>query len=344
MIDWVNAHLPYKHTPLESGSVLSISPSGEIEWETSKHMRIVGSHESSVQVRSDGGNGQGTATFLHFVGNPSKFLQGHNVFGSDDLLGLMLDTYLKILNFMNLPINFSDYKLVLSGEYEISRLDINYMFELRSRKDVLSWIRAAESSSLTRHGRPTTKGGTLYWGKNSKRWAFKAYSKGEELEKNKLPYELTKYPIEKWADNKLRLELVLRSKELKEALNIKYAKDLTEEKIKSLYNKYIRRIDMNNKLVLTTKELDNLPPKLKSTYVMWKEGYNCRLMMQHATFYRHRKALKNYGINIDLEPNSQKDLQSNVIPLVKVLEAKPASIPDWAYYNNLIFSSNRKAS
>ena len=37
--------------------------------------------------RSVGGDGQGMATHLSLSGNPSKFLQGHNIFGSDDLMG-----------------------------------------------------------------------------------------------------------------------------------------------------------------------------------------------------------------------------------------------------------------
>lgn len=340
MIDWINAKLPLIHMPLNGGSVTKVDPDGVVVWTTESRILVEGSYASNVAVRSGGGDGIGRATYLEFSGNPSKFLQGHNVWGSDDVIALMFATYCNLLHSLNLVPTMQDLQAVKTGNYPISMVDINRMFNLPTRSDVLAWIRAAEFSSKSRHGRPLTKGGTIYWGKNSKRWAVKAYSKAEELEvkKRQLPLELSQFPILDWANNKLRIELRLLSNELKD-LNINYAKDLSIETVRLLFNEYIGKIEMNNTIRLSTNEFNKLPNNLKSTYLLWRKGEDCREILSRRTYYRHRKDLLEFGINLDLEPNSQLKRQNNVVPLVRVLEACEASVPEWAYEHKLVFTS-----
>ncbi len=91
MIDWLTG-IFLAHKPLPAGSVVSVDADGAIEWETVKRL-TVRSHEATMKVRSIGSNGEGKATHLYIDGNPSKFLQGHSVVGSDDIQGLMLTVY-----------------------------------------------------------------------------------------------------------------------------------------------------------------------------------------------------------------------------------------------------------
>lgn len=86
MIDWFTGILPCTHRPLPAGSVVSVDADGAVEWETVKRLTVRGSHESTMNVRSVGSDGEGRATHLYIDGNPSKFLQGHSVIGSDDWL------------------------------------------------------------------------------------------------------------------------------------------------------------------------------------------------------------------------------------------------------------------
>lgn len=85
MIDWLTGIFPCTHKPLPAGSVVSVDADGAIEWETVKRLTVRGSHEATMKVRSIGSNGEGKATHLYIDGNPSKFLQGHSVVGSDEL-------------------------------------------------------------------------------------------------------------------------------------------------------------------------------------------------------------------------------------------------------------------
>ncbi|MEH6473865.1 MAG: phage/plasmid replication protein, II/X family [Halopseudomonas sp.] len=340
MIDWVSAALPLVHKPLNGGLVCKILPDESIDWSTRCAISVVGSHDSSIQVKSVGGDGQGNATHLYLHGNPSKFLQGHNIFGSDDILALVYDTFKKLCRALSLSPQLAEMRAVREGRYCVSRVDINYSFSLPTRSDVATWLRAAEFKSKTRHGRPSMKGGTLYWGKNSRRWAIKAYCKGEEIQapKHRLPTNLLDTKLPKWADNKLRIELVLRSKELKE-LGFEEAFKLSVVEIRALYRTYLERLEMNEQMALTTEQLLEFPQRLRSTYTLWQIGEDLRSTLPKTTYYRHRKELLDFGIDIALKQEANP--RSNVVPLVRILEAEPAEIPQWAFDEGLVHLSAR---
>ena len=88
--DWVSGVLapgPLWPTGLrmyDTGRVLVIGPGGEIEREQSGAVHVEGSHDNRLRVWSPDG-----AT-LWLSGNPAKFFQGHNLFGSTDHAGLFL--------------------------------------------------------------------------------------------------------------------------------------------------------------------------------------------------------------------------------------------------------------
>jgi II/X family phage/plasmid replication protein len=151
MMDWVRCHLPFRHLPLNSGEVISIDESGEVEWCAPKHKMAVGSYDKRISIKSEGGDGQGNATHLWVSGNPSKFLQGHNVFGSDDLVSLVYDTFLVITRQFNMQASLLELAAIKSGHYDVSTCDINYSFELPTRADVKAFIRAMEFKAKTRH-------------------------------------------------------------------------------------------------------------------------------------------------------------------------------------------------
>jgi II/X family phage/plasmid replication protein len=85
MIDWVSAIITCKHDPskLISGIVMSFDAQGENEWTVNKTLSVEGSHSSKIQIKSH------TETQIYISGNPTKFLQGHNLFGTNDLIYLM---------------------------------------------------------------------------------------------------------------------------------------------------------------------------------------------------------------------------------------------------------------
>lgn len=340
MIDWVTVELPCRHVPIDSGRIFKVLPGGVIDWDSPCRYSVEGSYRASIAIRSVGGNGAGQATHLLLSGNPSKFLQGHNVFGSEDLLALVLDTFIAVTNSLCIEPGHGELQAVKEGNYSIKNIDICRAFALPTRGDVRAWLRAMEFKSKTRHGRPSTKGGTLYFGLGTSRWKFKAYSKGEELESRKkghqLPGELVNTPIKAYADNLLRLELTLLSKELREN-GIERASELTGSRINELFSRYIGRIEMTEQIRLSSQEQLNLPTKLQSSYLHWNNGEDLRSLLSKTSFYRHRRDLLEYGIDIAIRKEVAD--RTNVIPLIRVLEAIPVAVPDWAFELGLVHPS-----
>ena len=90
MIDYITVTFDHPHLPIPAGRVIAIDHDGVEEWMSVRAMQIPGSYESKMLVRSQGGvDEKGQAEQLFISGNPAKFMQGHNVFGNDDLPTLM---------------------------------------------------------------------------------------------------------------------------------------------------------------------------------------------------------------------------------------------------------------
>lgn len=214
MIDWITAIIPCHHDEkIYGGSIASVDQDGVIDWRVEKKKQIVGSYESSLSIKSL------DPTQIILDGNPAKWLQGHNMFGSDNLIGLIEAVMHKLIPILGLSPDERDLECWANGIYSLKRVDCTAMWGLPRRADVRSWLRAAEMQSKSRHGRPVTKGSTLYFGKNSRRWSIKFYSKGDEVEArgHKLPQQIElRDNLMEWSDNKLRGELTLRSIQLKE--------------------------------------------------------------------------------------------------------------------------------
>lgn len=346
MIDWVKCKLPLKHPEILSGAFVVLSPSGEIERSSPMSTMIEGSYDTNISVRSVGSDGNGNCEYLEMCGNPAKFLQGHNVFGTNDLIGLVHGTAGIIYQKLGLHKYAScfDWSHLRTGNYYVNWIDINESFELRNQTDVQAWIKAAEFSSRTRCGRPTNTSGTLYHQKNSRRFAIKFYSKEKELQAGKkhgLPKELEKSGIREWTENILRAEVRLLGKELR-SLGIEKAYQLPPEKIQALYGEYMNKVILTESFRLKDDVAFNLPSRLQSTYTLWRDGNDVQSILSKSAFYRHRKELLEYGVDISI---ACKTKESNVVPLIRVLEAKPAQIPTWAYEKGLIYQSDlRNAS
>ncbi|HHL8002656.1 TPA: phage/plasmid replication protein, II/X family [Escherichia coli] len=324
-----------------NGSVHYCQYTSEVEWKTVKRLAVRGSHESSLYVRSVGSDGEGCCSHLYIDGNPSKFLQGHNVVGSDDLRGLAVAVYARVLSLLNIPHHMCSYREVLDGMFRLLRVDINYMFELGSLENVRNWLYAAEFKSRTRHGRATGKGGTVYFGQHSRRWGGKGYSKYDEHMSGKkghqIPAEFVYAGLLDWSRDKLRIELILCSLELK-TINQSLGKSWTIETAMNLFTDYIGRIEMSQNVLLSDEKINKLPRHIQSTYLLWKQGVNLRGILPSRTFYRHRKELLTFGIEINFYCETPD--KNNIIPMIRVLEARPAEIPQWIYEKGLIFDFN----
>ena len=130
----------------------------------------------------------------------------------------------------------------------------------------------------------------------------------------------------------MRIEGVTRQLELKRR-DLHIASNWDIDTAEELLLEYISKLEMSDVYMLKDEVLDSLPPRLRLTYQAWLNGDDLKQILPNGTYYRSKSGLQKYGIYISTKPPKEKN---NVIPLIRVLEAKPVGIPDWAYEKNLV--------
>lgn len=330
VIDWLTFRAPWSHSgQVFGGRVLSVDPEGVIDWQCLKGLPVIGSHSATVHARSMGDG------FLEISGNPAKFSQGHNVFGSTDLVGHALTLYRAVCAAVGVRLIPQDVEALSAGLFTLTRVDLTYSWDLGNVGRVRNAIRSLSHSAYLAHrGRGSlTKEGTLYFGKHSRRWALKLYAKGHELQAHRLPEGLQmRDQVEEHASGLLRVELVLRSMELKEHHFHKasaWGHDPSE-----IHSRYLSKLTISETSMLDAATLDDLPSRLRLVYQSWRDGHDLRTVLPHRTFYRHRAALLAFGVDIAVK---QPREETNVVPLRVVLHARPVGVPTWAIGTPLYF-------
>ena len=327
---------------------MSIDPDGQLDWITERRADVRSSHETTIYIKSGQDksgyrpDSMSVSESLLIDGNLSKFLQGHNIFGTRDLNTLVLETFRVICH------RFADHldgwssvmrseQRIADGDYLVKMIDINQLYDVGNDETVEQVLHALEFKARTRTGRAVNTKGSLYLQKNSRRWAIKLYNKYREVtakgKTHRLPTHLLNCGLEDFVKGKLRIELRLMSLELKDR-GLTYGRHLTQTTINQLFAEYLQRLNMNVQIKLKSEQAMKLPSNLLGTYELWKSGYDLKSVLSKPTFYRHRLQLLEHGIDItypcDAEP------ESNVIPFVRLIELKPVANPDWAYEKGLI--------
>lgn len=351
MIDWVKAVIPWRHSELlHGGKVISILPSGDIEWTAQRRLVVRGSYESSLNIISnvhDRDSVSGDYLSIVFDGNPVKFHQGHNLFGTNDLIGLVLETCLKVSGFLNLPISNNDLNLIECGRFYLKRIDSTIMIDLGNQANVESFLYSAERlAHMRRKGQGLMQKGTLYFGKHSRRESLKFYSKAKEIrvKGHRLPLGLEAMPrLMSWVDSKLRVEHTLRSLELKDR-GLHLAASWNEGTPNDLLMNSLSMIDMSENYTIAPTLLENLPPRLVAVYHLWLEGHDLRAMFPKMTFYRYRKQLQEAAkIDIAIKQGSRQEPAPNVIDFRRVLVPEIVEqVPPWAKGTSLYFEPKVK--
>lgn len=342
MIDWISARVPCYHPePIIGGRVLKLTPEGEKLWEVATRLEVAGSHESNLLIRTYDIGSEGEGVLLDISGNPTKWLQGHNLFGGFSAPGPLIEVLMHRLCQVlpNLQPTAHNYRQWADGRFELLRVDLTWMLQLDSRGSVRAWLRAAEQSAyLKQRGRGTlTKNGTLYFGKHSRRWALKFYSKGDELEAGKghgLSDQLERCEdLLSYADRALRCELVMRGMELRRR-GLRWAFDWSDTIGWQLLKGIVQGLNMSDQVTLPAATLENLPPRLRAFYEAWVNGVDLREILPKNTFYRYRRQLLSLGIDLAIRQHHED--RSNVVPLIRVLEAIPVGPPTWAHGTPLL--------
>lgn len=334
------------------GRCVHFSSAGEVEFETIKGEMIEGSFSSKIMLKvipSKGaflrkGLDAKTSIFnssvnrLYISGNPTKFLQGHNIWGTNDIKSLLYRFIEQICIKLKFDRDLTDRMLhiTVSGRFDITRIDLTESFLLNSSSDVRAWIRA---SAQLAHGKCQSVNSynerTLYMGKNSRRMTIKIYAKGDEIKVHKLPVELDKHKefITLITDRLLRVEVTLRTMALKD-MGLHVGSTWDEKRVSDVFASKVAKLNIPENALIDADVLDSMPSHLQGYVALWQAGHNLKSRMSKPTYYRVRKELLAFGIDIKMPPAGQV---THVIPLIRVITAQPFIIPTEAYNRDLVY-------
>jgi II/X family phage/plasmid replication protein len=342
MIDWVTGKFWITHNPdvLRSGQSIRtkiVDGVEIIEYDIANRLCVKGSHDANITIRSI------TENTVEISGNPAKFLQGHNVFGTNDLKYLVAKIIDKLCMIDELQLKPTDieYDNIQNGVYHLSRVDVNEHFSFPSAQIARSWLRAAgNSANMKFRGAGLFKEGTLYFTPQSRRFVPKIYFKFDEInskdKSHRLPDELLQIPeLVEYAEKSLRFEIKILSTQLKEwCLHLGCNWDASTATM-LINDQFISKLQLSANMALDQSILETLPKTLTPVYALWEQGQDLRRFYSKAQFYKRRKQLLEYGVDISILKDSNSK-QSNVVPMIRYLEAVPMGIPNWAYQKGLV--------
>lgn len=142
------------------------------------------------------------------------------------------------------------YANIKDGHYELSRVDVNETWHLIMKK--YQRIRAVGESAYLKHrGAGQFSGDTAYFGKHSRRWALKCYSKfhGDFSKGHHLPVDLQIPEMIEYARKALRIEGVTRQQELKRR-SLHIASNWDIDTAEELLLEYISKLEMSDVYML----------------------------------------------------------------------------------------------
>jgi hypothetical protein len=305
---------------INGGRVLRIDSDGSIEYAIDTRQGLEGSFDSRVEVRCDGHQ-------VEFSGNISRYGRPDNLFGYT--FAGCVDRINELLKTLGLPpftagklYKFADTGWTWTGA-RVSRIDITCNYVTGSMIDSEALLRNMAGHHIGRQkGSLSVNGATVEYGRGSKYVYGKLYCKTTELKKHK-----TKKSGQHVSDEVIdfcqslgviREEFTLKSRFLLQN-GLAYMGAITDA---LLIEVYMNRTQIQRLEQVKYENFNDLPPRLRATYVSWKYGYPIEL--KKTQFYNHRKALLAYGIDISIPNNVQ------TMPIkVKTIELAALTAPDW---------------
>lgn len=347
MVDWITAKIPFFFPGVISdGDILFRDSDGEVERRTIKRLSIRGSHCSGITIRSTDFDSDGNTTQVEISGNPVKFIQGHNLFGTTDVVNVVIEAMLIIIKSLDIPQPNHVLERLFKGYWTISTIDLNRMLSAGTRADALAYLYSTSQNSRTRSQSAISKGSTVYLNKDSRRWVLKMYAKAQELElkrNKKQDSIILPSAVLDWVQPMVRQELRLKSNELREhPLGLHIAANWNTIEVHEIFFDYFGRVTMAEQIAKTgmTNHIKSRP--VAATYQLWLDGHDVRQIVPKRTFYRHRSyLLENHKIDISLPPPDENKPCSNVVPLRKTIELTPAEPPHWIYGTDLFFEPRK---
>ena len=238
-----------------------------------------------------------TTGSIEISGNFYKFLNHHNVTGTDDLVGLVTDL-IQHLATLDIGIEPTEEELkdIQDGKFRLFRVDVNKAILFDSKVAALDYLEHLKSAASYPYRKKTIYSNGVYFGMRSKRWCLKFYHKGTEVQVHKSGEFPLDDELKALADLMVRAEMRINSQQLKDwdlAFGHQWSKDIAQ----SLLERTLSKLEVPTKPVAVEE------PKFESSadrkfYKCWLDGdaetnYSLRTIQRYT-----KRFLQEFGINI----------------------------------------------
>lgn len=327
--DWISIYQVHMAgVPLvNSGHVFSVDQDGVVEWDLAKKLKHRGSHETSIHIRSDGFK-------VSIDGNIGRFNRPDNLFGYTvsqciQLCNALLAEYglppftdaAPMLYVMRT--NEADVRETPTGAI-ITRVDLTKNWATGSPGNCEQFIRHLQGFKSGRQEPKAYKTTGVAWGEGSKYWYAKVYDKAGEYyrQHGKKAKAFDPQLFDYMSQNGIaRHEISLKSRYLTDhhlRRITTWGKDMnTESRVYALFNDVIggeAHVD----------EFLEIPGRAGELAVAWRDGADLKKRLAQNTYYRYRRELLKYGIDIAVPSNVTRLRQR-----VEVIALAPAPVPSW---------------
>lgn len=294
--DWMTFRHEYPEPvqAIESGRVLKIDRDGVIEWEAAQWDQIkCPSSDTSIRVRCDGQTLRGMANIGRFQQRDNR--QGLTVMQC-------VERWAEVLGRLGYDVRgfgsrlqrvvsggagetlAGDAALLQCGTY-LTRIDLAGNFE------VSDYAALCSASMVRRIGQKLPMAGKYgpTWGYDSKRsnwWKAKLYDKTAELEGKRRG---------SGGETLARFEVQLGSEWLKRegldrAINWK-----DDDMAQIIYGRFADPVFRDS---LSVQDWGELPPRMQHWATLWRDGVDLRTKLSQNGYYKTRRKLMEYGIDI----------------------------------------------
>lgn len=348
-IDWITIKQrhPEGGLPIVSDGYIVACDSAmeKMKWESLQRHKVEGSHDTAIQIRCDG-----YEVFLS--GNVGRFGRPDNLFNLD--WDQTISKANEILDAYGLPPftsgertshkNVSEYDIRkgITSQWSgatVSRIDVTQNLEtgsISNAQSVIEWLDRQSSSHIKKSRAGET---TVQYGTGSSRYKTIFYIKSVEMRTHAQDRnQVLASPIYQFAQSTgiVRNELKANRLLLRDE-NLRYLGDITMGKLIELHT---RKTQVINRVRVEENsfEIEALPKRLQMVASCYFKGENLRAMLSQATWYRHAKALREYGIDI-AEP-----LNISTFPIsIRMIDIRPSAVPEW-YWQESQYREFRKAA
>lgn len=341
MIDFISARIKLPRplpVPVNGGLFVRVDEHGEIERTTALRKRIVGSHETALQIRAPG------VHELEITGNPVKFVQGHNLWGSSCPVSALWAALVRLEALGALPVPLRALGLLgpstLAETAEFSRIDCTAMLLADRWVDVEAVLRSLRVAGRLRdrgasglpYPWPESQGGGVTFGgrpgQSARHRQLVFYAKGKEVKVHPLPDCIGDDPqLNEWLARCLRCEVRLGTNYLRKR-GLRAPAMWTEERAGMEWNEMMERMDMNSSEE-TPEALAQLPAHLQVAYAAWLGGADLKSMFPRNTFYRKRAGILK-ALAVDIAIPRASEPSAEIVPFRRIIELRPAGRPDFA--------------